>query len=121
MSAGVAAFASPLHAFQARIAAGRSIMGAGYGPLIPATDMTTGLKLLELPPGFKYMTLGWAGDPMSNAVPTPARHDGMAAFQAKGNLIALVRKYAPGATVAVEFRRGASRETASVVLAADAK
>ncbi|MCA2213781.1 S1C family serine protease [Jidongwangia harbinensis] len=37
------------------------------------------------------------------------------------DLIALVRKYAPGATVAVEFRRGTGRETASVVLAADAK
>ena len=37
------------------------------------------------------------------------------------DLIALVRKYAPGATVAVEFRRGTSAETASVTLAADAK
>jgi putative serine protease PepD len=37
------------------------------------------------------------------------------------DLIALVRKYAPGATVAVEFRRGSRQETASVTLAADAK
>ncbi|MEV6493936.1 PDZ domain-containing protein, partial [Actinoplanes sp. NPDC051633] len=37
------------------------------------------------------------------------------------DLIALVRKYAPGATVAVEFRRGSKRESASVTLAADAK
>ena len=37
------------------------------------------------------------------------------------DLIALVRKYAPGATVAVEFRRGSAQETASVTLAADAK
>ena len=37
------------------------------------------------------------------------------------DLIALVRKYAPDTTVAVEFRRGSRNETASVTLAADAK
>ena len=37
------------------------------------------------------------------------------------DLIAMVRKYAPGATVAVEFRRGTQKVNASVVLAADAK
>jgi putative serine protease PepD len=37
------------------------------------------------------------------------------------DLIALVRKYAPDTTVAVEFRRGTDQETASVTLAADAK
>jgi putative serine protease PepD len=37
------------------------------------------------------------------------------------DLIALVRKYAPGATVPVEYRRGTQQETASVTLAADAK
>jgi putative serine protease PepD len=37
------------------------------------------------------------------------------------DLIALVRKYAPGAVVTVEYRRGSSRQTASVTLAADAK
>ncbi|WP_460845957.1 S1C family serine protease [Phytohabitans suffuscus] len=37
------------------------------------------------------------------------------------DLIALVRKYAPGAVVTIEYRRGNSRETASVTLAADAK
>ncbi|HEU4348089.1 MAG TPA: trypsin-like peptidase domain-containing protein [Actinoplanes sp.] len=37
------------------------------------------------------------------------------------DLIALVRKYAPGATVAIEYRRGSQQETASVTLAADAE
>jgi putative serine protease PepD len=37
------------------------------------------------------------------------------------DLIALVRKYAPGATVAVEYRRGSKTQNASVTLAADAK
>ncbi len=37
------------------------------------------------------------------------------------DLIALVRKYAPGAVVSVEYRRGTASERASVTLAADAK
>ncbi|MGK5738170.1 S1C family serine protease [Micromonospora sp. URMC 103] len=37
------------------------------------------------------------------------------------DLIALVRKFAPGSVVTVEYRRGASRQNASVTLAADAK
>jgi putative serine protease PepD len=38
-----------------------------------------------------------------------------------GDLIALVRKYAPGSVVSVEYRRGSARQTASVTLAADVK
>jgi putative serine protease PepD len=38
-----------------------------------------------------------------------------------GDLIALVRKYAPGSVVSVEYRRGGDQQTASVTLAADAK
>lgn len=38
-----------------------------------------------------------------------------------GDLIALVRKYPPGAVVTVEYRRGSARQNASVTLAADAK
>ncbi len=37
------------------------------------------------------------------------------------DLVALVRKYAPGSVVAVEYRRGTTRQNASVTLAADAK
>jgi putative serine protease PepD len=37
------------------------------------------------------------------------------------DLIALVRKYAPGSVVSVEYRRGTAVERASVTLAADAK
>jgi putative serine protease PepD len=37
------------------------------------------------------------------------------------DLIALVRKYAPGSVVTVEYRRGTERQKASVTLAADAK
>ncbi|SCE83699.1 putative serine protease PepD [Micromonospora chaiyaphumensis] len=37
------------------------------------------------------------------------------------DLVALVRKYAPGSVVTVEYRRGSDRQNASVTLAADAK
>ncbi|MGC4877961.1 S1C family serine protease [Micromonospora sp. DT43] len=37
------------------------------------------------------------------------------------DLIALVRKFAPGSVVTVEFRRGSTRQNTSVTLAADAK
>ncbi|SCF49289.1 putative serine protease PepD [Micromonospora matsumotoense] len=37
------------------------------------------------------------------------------------DLIALVRKFAPGSVVTVEYRRGTARQNASVTLAADAK
>ncbi|GAA1887434.1 hypothetical protein GCM10009687_64880 [Asanoa iriomotensis] len=37
------------------------------------------------------------------------------------DLIAMVRKYAPGSVVTVEFRRGTETQTASVTLAADAQ
>lgn len=40
---------------------------------------------------------------------------------AAGDLIALVRKYAPGSVVTVEYRRGGDRHVASVTLAADVK
>ncbi|MEU8259153.1 trypsin-like peptidase domain-containing protein [Micromonospora sp. NPDC048999] len=37
------------------------------------------------------------------------------------DLVALVRKYAPGSVVAVEYQRGTTRQNTSVTLAADAK
>ncbi|SCG44161.1 putative serine protease PepD [Micromonospora inositola] len=37
------------------------------------------------------------------------------------DLVALVRKYAPGSVVTVEYQRGSARQNASVTLAADAK
>jgi secreted PhoX family phosphatase len=93
VSTGLAAFAAPLHAFQERLAGGHSLVTGGYGPLAPVTDMATGLPLLELPEGFRYLSFGWTRDPMSNGAPTPARHDGMAAFAAKDGLVALVRNH----------------------------
>ncbi|MCY4188465.1 MAG: DUF839 domain-containing protein [Bryobacterales bacterium] len=67
--------------------------GVGYGPLEPVRDETTGLPLLHLPPGFRYISFGWQGDRLDDGSPTPASHDGMAAFEAEGGRIRLVRNH----------------------------
>ena len=46
--------------------------------LRPVADDATGLELLRLPEGFRYTSLGWAGDAMNDGAVTPDRHDGMA-------------------------------------------
>ena len=83
VAAGVAAASLPFDAFVARgaLAAPAGRGGAGYGPLYPTKDMTTGLELLKLPRGFEYMSFGWTGDVMSDGIATPSNHDGMAAFR----------------------------------------
>ena len=66
---------------------------AGYGTLVEADDETTGLPLLQLPAGFRYLSFGWTGDPLANGSPTPGAHDGMAAFAGTGSRIRLVRNH----------------------------
>jgi secreted PhoX family phosphatase len=69
----------------------------GYGPLFPVTDEATGLPLLMLPRGFKYVSFGWTGDLLDNGAPTPRLHDGMAAFAAGRGRVCLVRNHEVGA------------------------
>jgi secreted PhoX family phosphatase len=93
---------SPFAALGARAAgasgvtAAAGLGGAGYGPLAPVRDETTGLELLNLPQGFEYMSFGWRNDPMSDGRPTPSNHDGMAAFR-DGDVVRLVRNHERGA------------------------
>lgn len=95
-AAGVAAAASiPFNALTARTAAAAPIFGAGYGPLYPVRDQATGLELLKLPRGFEYISHGWTNDVMSDGVPTPNAHDGMAAFR-YGDRVHLVRNHERG-------------------------
>ena len=47
----------------------------GYGPL-----QSDPAGVLALPAGFSYVRFGETGQPMSDGAPTPAMHDGMAAF-----------------------------------------
>lgn len=96
-AAAAAAASVPLSAFTARLEAKKpKSEGAGYGPLVPAADETTGLSLLALPEGFRYRSLGWTGDPMTNGAPTPGAHDGMAAMHWRGHRIRLVRNHERG-------------------------
>lgn len=54
-----------------------NLIDSPYGPIAPVNDMTTGLPLLQLPPGFTYKSFGWTGDTMTDGHACPAAHDGM--------------------------------------------
>jgi len=69
---------------------------SGYGPLVATADETTGLPLLMLPEGFRYVSFGWTGDPLLNGTRTPGAHDGMAAFRTGGHCVNLVRNHEQG-------------------------
>ena len=82
-----------------------------YGPLAPVNDLETGLPLLQLPPGFRYRSFGWSGDPMEDGQPTPDRHDGMAvvATVRRGGrkldarpALALIRNHERGAATPIQ-------------------
>ena len=64
-----------------------------YGSLTPVADEATGLPLLQLPAGFKYWSFGWTGDAMSDGIPTPGKHDGMAVCASDNNRLVLVRNH----------------------------
>ena len=66
---------------------------AAPNALAPVADSSTGLPLLSLQEGFSYRSFSWTGDAMAGGPATPARHDGMAAFQAPGGGVTLVRNH----------------------------
>jgi uncharacterized protein len=99
--AGGLALAGPLQAFAAQAVGAspangrRGQRGGGrgtYGPIAPVADTTTGVEILALPAGFRYWSLGAVGSPMADGIPTPAAHDGMAAFR-WGRRIRVVRNH----------------------------
>lgn len=106
-AAGVAAVAAavPLQALASRAITPGPLSGANrlsrvagrvdpaYGPLYPTFDATTGLPLLKLPKGFRYLTFGWAGDALDSGAPTPGGHDGMAAFDGPNGEVVLIRNH----------------------------
>ena len=95
VAAGVAGVSIPFEALAARHRAAvpaKVDTAPGYGPLGPVRDQTTGLELLALPKGFEYVSYGWTNDLMSDGVPTPDAHDGMAAYR-HGDLVHLVRNH----------------------------
>ncbi|MCA1585961.1 MAG: PhoX family protein [Acidobacteria bacterium] len=105
--------ALPLQAFASRVreAGGRVPVADGYGPLGPAADETTGLPLLFLPAGFRYLSFGWTGDVMDDEGRTPGAHDGMAAFDVGNDRALLIRNHELGPGRA--FGRGATYDAAA--------
>jgi secreted PhoX family phosphatase len=95
-AATTAPFVSALQA----CAGHRARASSPYGPLRPVNDLSTGLPLLQLPDGFYYKSLSWAGDAMSNGQPVPVRHDGMAVIAHRqtpvGTELVLVRNHEIG-------------------------
>ena len=61
-----------------------TLVDSPYGAIVPVNDMTTGLPLLQLPPGFTYRSYGWRGDLMDNGQPCPGGHDGMGVVRSAG-------------------------------------
>ncbi len=86
----------------------RTVIGAE----VTTGGTASGARLRKVEPAGPAATAGLrAGDVLTKIDGRPLE-DGT-------DLIALVRKYAPGSTVAVEYRRGTKTASASVTLAAD--
>lgn len=98
-STAMAAAAIPFHALATRaevLSSGSSLRGlrtTAYGPLRETLDEATGLPLLKLPEGFRYVSFGWANDVMGDSQRTPGKHDGMGAFPAANGRVRLVRNH----------------------------
>ncbi len=93
---GLAVVAGPLQMFGARRAYGSPIVANPYGAPVPTADLTTGLNLIGLPPGFRYYSYGWRGDPISPRAPailTPSLHDGMDVVREVGNQVIVCRNH----------------------------
>ncbi len=96
--------ATPFHVLGARSALGEAPGARSpYGSLRPVKDDATGLELIKLPEGFRYVSMGWTGDPMTGGLPdaesdsgltrTPSAHDGMAVTWAEGDHVILTRNH----------------------------
>ena len=90
----------------------RTVIGAEVST--GGASTSTGARLRSVEPAGPAATAGLKAGDVVTKIDGHVLEEGT-------DLIALVRKYAPGATVAVEFRRGTQKESASVTLAADAK
>ena len=64
-----------------------------FGPLRPVSDETTGLDLIRLPDGFRYLSFGWTGDALKDGTPTPKDHDGMGVVAQHDSVLTIVRNH----------------------------
>jgi secreted PhoX family phosphatase len=96
-----AAILGSLELFQARKAHAKGRQdwyeGNPYGDPVPTLDEVTGLPLIGLPPGFRYWSFGWTGDPIFSGLaggpPTPPMHDGMDVIKQVGPWAILCRNH----------------------------
>ncbi len=84
---GVAAAFSSL---AGRISFGEHAAGINLNPV---KDENTGLPLIRLPEGFRYVTYGWTGDTMDDGSRTPINHDGMGVVSESAGVVTLVRNH----------------------------
>jgi secreted PhoX family phosphatase len=103
----IGAFAA-MQSQQAMAAGGATaLVACPYGPIAPAYDMTTGLPLLQLPPGFTYKSFGWRGDIMTDGKACPGGHDGMGVVVSRkvgrSTELVLVRNHEIGGASAANF------------------
>lgn len=133
-AAVAAAFGAPIAALAARsaeatalrdarsvpggqcVAADASLLIASpYGVTAPTNDLSTGLPLIQLPPGFSYKSYGWRGDMMSDGLITPGAHDGMGVVRqrrvGRSTEIVLVRNHELSTSSNAANIIGAGRDT----------
>lgn len=92
----------------------RTVIGAQVAGTGTATRAGAGVRLAAVEPAGPAAAAGLkTGDVVLRLNGRPMNEP--------TDLIALVRKFAPGSVVTVEYRRGSTRQNASVTLAADAK
>lgn len=72
---------------------GLSAVEAPFGPLRTMPDEVTGLPLLRLPEGFRYRTVGWAGEMLGDGYQCPTSFDGMGVVREDGSRIRLIRNH----------------------------
>jgi secreted PhoX family phosphatase len=84
------------------VASTRDPLRARTDPVSPKIDETTGLPLLQLPDGFRYMSYSWTGDLLRDGTQCPNLHDGMAVVRELGNSgkLILVRNHETGVSTA---------------------
>ena len=63
------------------------------GPLLPVNDQTTGLPLLMLPQGYRYRSMAWAGEKLSDGYPSPGACDGMGVVAEENGILTLIRNH----------------------------
>jgi hypothetical protein len=56
-------------------------------------DLTTGLPLLKLPPGFRYRSFAWAGEMLADGYTGPQACDGMGVVNNENGMITLIRNH----------------------------